>query len=86
MMPDNSSLAGDHFQRYYVADWAGDKCGTVVVDKSWEEQGGILLHILYVMAITKDKKRGVWERIGLGKVYQLAFQKGGCKWDEIVLG
>lgn len=120
MMPDYDSTAGDRLQRYHVTDRAGDKCGTVVVDKSWEEQGEhfctfIALSeakdftekewsassrtnynpsakedsawpLFYVMAITKDKKRGVWERLGLGKVYQLAFQKGGCRWDEIVLG
>ena len=120
MVPDHSSLAGDHLQRYHVFDLAGDKCGTVVVDESWKDKKQhyctfIALSeakaftekewssvsrtnysrsaredgawpLFYVMAITKDTKRGVWERLGLGKVFQLAFENGGCKWDEIVLG
>ena len=40
----------------------------------------------YVMALTMDVDRGVWERVGLGKVFQVAFQHGGCEWDEIILG
>ncbi|KAK0751829.1 heterokaryon incompatibility protein-domain-containing protein [Schizothecium vesticola] len=120
MVPDFDTPAADHLQRYHVADSAGDKCGTVVTDKSWVEQKKpfctfIALSeakdfteqewsarsrthynpgaredskwpLFYAMAITKDVKRGVWERLGLGKVYQSAFQRDGCRWDEIILG
>ena len=42
--------------------------------------------LFYVMAIKKDRKRGVWERVGLGKAFQYAFQNASCRWEEILLG
>ncbi|KAK4449697.1 heterokaryon incompatibility protein-domain-containing protein [Podospora aff. communis PSN243] len=123
MIPDEYSPAGHDLQRYHVVDRAGDKCGSVVVDKRWgtderekgtnscrfialsearnftqkewsgswtyyngKERDGLGWSLFYVMAIEKDEKRGVWERLGLGKVFQLAFEKCECSWDEIVLG
>jgi len=40
--------------------------------------------LYFVLLLERNKERGVWERVGLGKVFQPAFRKG--TWDEIKLG
>ncbi len=40
--------------------------------------------LYFVLLLERNKERGVWERVGLGKVFQLAFRKG--TWDEVKLG
>jgi hypothetical protein len=42
--------------------------------------------LFYVMLIARDEERLVWERVGLGKVFQAAFWNDGWKWEEILLG
>ncbi|KAM7200590.1 Heterokaryon incompatibility protein (HET) domain containing protein [Rhypophila sp. PSN 637] len=62
-------------------EWCGNWTnynGRIREDTDWS--------LFYVMAITRDERRGVWERLGLGKVFQPAFRNNGCTWEEIVLG
>lgn len=40
--------------------------------------------LYFVLLLERNKERGVWERVGLGKVFQPAFRQG--TWDEIKLG
>ena len=42
--------------------------------------------LFYAMLITKDPERQVWERVGLGKVFQAAFRNNAATWEEILLG
>ncbi|KAK3326748.1 hypothetical protein B0H66DRAFT_589296 [Apodospora peruviana] len=67
------------------------KCITKEEKDSWARYPGSAEEgsewcCFYVMAVTMDVKRGVSERVGLGKIFQRAFQKSGCKWSEIILG
>ncbi|KAK1753779.1 hypothetical protein QBC47DRAFT_415530 [Echria macrotheca] len=67
------------------------KCITEEEKDSWAEYPGSAEEgsewcCFYVMALTMDVKRGVSERVGLGKVFQLAFQRSDCTWSEIILG
>ncbi|KAM7215981.1 Heterokaryon incompatibility protein (HET) domain containing protein [Rhypophila decipiens] len=74
-------IALSEAKRYTKEEWRGSWTfydGTARADSEWS--------LFYVMAVTKDEKRGVWERLGLGKVFQSAFRKSGCTWEEIVLG
>jgi hypothetical protein len=43
-------------------------------------------NLFYVMILAQGKQRPVWERVGLGKVFQAAFWNNACVWDEILLG
>ena len=40
--------------------------------------------LYYVMLLERNRERALWERVGLGKVFQAAF--GEAVWDEIKLG
>jgi hypothetical protein len=40
--------------------------------------------LYYVLLLERNAERGVWERAGLGKVFQAAFREK--TWDEIKLG
>ena len=40
--------------------------------------------LFYVLLIEWNSKRLVWERVGLGKVFQAAFDPS--QWSEIILG
>lgn len=40
--------------------------------------------LYYVLLLERNEERGLWERVGLGKVFQAAFQDAG--WAEIKLG
>ncbi|KAK3381818.1 heterokaryon incompatibility protein-domain-containing protein [Podospora didyma] len=116
-----SESAQNGLQRFHVADAQRDRCGTVVLDKTWaeknkkdgkmctfialsearsftkEEWDGWTHYIpsacddsewclFYVMLIARDEERLVWERVGLGKVFQAAFWNDGWSWEEILLG
>jgi Heterokaryon incompatibility protein (HET) len=54
---------------------------TYYVPKSREESEWDLYFVLLIM---RDNEKLIWERVGLGKVFQAAFN--GCSWDEIKLG
>ncbi|KAK0747230.1 heterokaryon incompatibility protein-domain-containing protein [Apiosordaria backusii] len=40
--------------------------------------------LFYVMLLERNQERALWERVGVGKVFQAAF--GDAAWDEIKLG
>ncbi|KIW38384.1 uncharacterized protein PV06_09355 [Exophiala oligosperma] len=40
--------------------------------------------LYYVLLLNRNRERALWERVGLGKVFQAAF--GDAVWDEIKLG
>ena len=40
--------------------------------------------LYFVLLLERNEERGVWERVGLGKVFQAAFR--GNSWAEIKLG
>lgn len=40
--------------------------------------------LYYVLLLNRNRERALWERVGLGKVFQAAF--GDAFWDEIKLG
>lgn len=43
-------------------------------------------YLYFVLLITWNQDRLVWERVGLGKVVHTAFELGGLSWKEILLG
>jgi hypothetical protein len=77
---------GSLFQFIAISDakaFAQEECPvwTYYIPKERDESDWDLY---YVLLLERNAERGVWERAGLGKVFQAAFREK--TWDEIKLG
>jgi Heterokaryon incompatibility protein (HET) len=86
----DSTLASDEEEFVFIAladakGFTDEECGSwnYYIPKEREDSEWDLF---YVMCIQESGIKELWERVGLGKVFQTGFEKNGGRWAEIALG